>query len=184
MQPRFREAKATHLAVLLLKMRGGKMSYLKLMKLMYLVDREALLRWGRSVTFDRIVSMDNGLVLSQTLDLIHGGRRLGVDEVWKRFISAPQGDYEVALEGESELDELSEAEVGLVEEIFGKYGHLSRWELVDLAHELPEWVDPQHSSIPVDYKEVLEAGGKPLQEVIEVVNELEEEALFEHIISR
>ena len=39
-------------------MRGGKMSYMKLLKLLYLVDREALLRWGRPVSTDRYVSMD------------------------------------------------------------------------------------------------------------------------------
>ena len=33
------------------------MSYLKLLKLLYIVERTALLRWGRSVTFDRFVSM-------------------------------------------------------------------------------------------------------------------------------
>ncbi|MET0464794.1 MAG: Panacea domain-containing protein [Chitinophagaceae bacterium] len=182
MKPNFREEKATQLAALLLKLRGGRMSYLKLMKLMYLVDRAALLRWGRPVTFDNIVSMNNGLVLSQTLDLITGGSRLGVDELWRRFISEPQG-YEVALENEPEFDELSKAEVSLVEEIFGKFGRMSRWELVDLTHTFPEWTDPKGSSIPVDYKEVLEAGEKSEREIFEILSDLEEVALLEHLLT-
>jgi uncharacterized phage-associated protein len=46
------------------------MSFLKLIKLMYLADRRALLEQGRSITFDRYVSMDHGAVLSQTYNLI------------------------------------------------------------------------------------------------------------------
>jgi hypothetical protein len=42
----FDEKKATEVAAFLLKMRGGKMSYLKLIKLLYLADRESLSRWA------------------------------------------------------------------------------------------------------------------------------------------
>jgi uncharacterized phage-associated protein len=182
MKPKFREEKATQLAALLLQMRGGTMSYLKLIKLMYLIDREALLRWGRPITFDNFVSMDNGTVLSQTYDLIVGGRRLGVEEVWRQFISAPQG-YEVALERQPEFDELSKAEVGLIEEIFERFGAKGRWELVDFTHTLPEWKDPKGSSLPIDYKDVLKAGNKSEQEIFEILSDLEEMALFEQMIS-
>jgi uncharacterized phage-associated protein len=66
----FNEAKATQAAARLLKLRGGSMSYIKLMKLLYLADREALIRWGRPITTDRYVSMDNGPVLSRIYNLI------------------------------------------------------------------------------------------------------------------
>ena len=36
----------------MLKSRAGRMSYMKLIKLLYLADREALGRWGRSITGD------------------------------------------------------------------------------------------------------------------------------------
>jgi uncharacterized phage-associated protein len=182
MKPKFREEKATQLAALLLQMRGGRMSYLKLIKLMYLIDRESLLRWGRPVTFDHFVSMNNGTVLSQTYELIMGGNRLGVDEIWRRFISAPQG-YEVALEQVPEFDELSKVEVGLIEEVFQKFGRMSRWELVEHTHTLPEWTNPNGSSLPIDYKQVLKAGNKSEQEIFEILSDLEEAALFEHVLS-
>lgn len=57
---RFIEAKATQAAARLLRNRGGKMSYMKLIKLLYLADREALAQWGRSITTDTYVSMDKG----------------------------------------------------------------------------------------------------------------------------
>jgi uncharacterized phage-associated protein len=46
------------------------MAYIKLIKLLYLADREALLRWGRPITTDRHVSMPKGPVVSQIYDLI------------------------------------------------------------------------------------------------------------------
>ena len=36
------------------------MSYMKLIKLLYLADREALAQWGRSISIDTYVSMDKG----------------------------------------------------------------------------------------------------------------------------
>jgi hypothetical protein len=49
------------------------MSYIKLIKLLYLVDREALLLHGRPVTTDRYVQTDQGPSLSQINDLITMG---------------------------------------------------------------------------------------------------------------
>src|SRR4029077_8119875 len=70
MKLRFNEAKAAQAAARLLKLRGGRMSFLKLIKLLYVVDREALLGGGRPVTTDQYVSMDKGPVLSKIYDLI------------------------------------------------------------------------------------------------------------------
>ena len=50
------------------------LTVLQLVKLLYFVDREALLRRGAPVTGDRMVSMDHGPVLSTTLDLINEWR--------------------------------------------------------------------------------------------------------------
>jgi hypothetical protein len=54
------EVKATQAAARLLQNRGGRMKFLKLIKLLYLADREALSRSGRPITTDSYVSMDNG----------------------------------------------------------------------------------------------------------------------------
>jgi uncharacterized phage-associated protein len=172
MRLRFNEAKATQAAACLLRLRGGRMSYVKLIKLLYLVDREALLRWGRPVTTDRYVSMDRGPVLSTILDLITEGPRPGIQGIWSNYISEPQG-YEVVLCREPPTDELSRAEEELIAEIFREHGAKSRWELVDLAHALPEWRDPNGSAIPIGYADILEAAGRSPQEAAAVVEELE-----------
>jgi uncharacterized phage-associated protein len=49
------------------------MSYMKLIKLLYLAGREALARWGRPIPTDTYVATKHGPVLSQVLDLITEG---------------------------------------------------------------------------------------------------------------
>lgn len=181
MVPRFNERRATEAAARFLKLRGGRMSYLKLIKLLYLLDREALLRWGRPVTTDRYASMDNGPVVSRIYDLIRDEPAPGTDPIWRQYITT-QSHYEVALTSDPETDELSPAEESLIEEIFAKYGRLSRWNLVDLSHELAEWQDPKGSAIPIEYRDILRAGKKTEGEIAAVESELEALAAAEAML--
>ena len=179
MRIQFNEAKATQTAAYLLRLRGGRMSYLKLIKLLYLIDREALLRWGRPVTTDRYVSMDKGPVVSRVYDLITDEPCPDKPTVWAQFISKPDSGYEVALLQDPNSDELSLAEEELIREIFEKYGSMSRWELVEFSHKLPEWINPEGSALPIEYQDILKAGGKTAIEIAEIQGELEHLALSE-----
>jgi uncharacterized phage-associated protein len=165
----FNERKATEAAAHLLHLRGGQMHYLKLLKLLYIADREALHRWGIPISYDNYISMDHGPVLSQTYNLIRdGGSRL-----WSEHISAPFGDYEIRLIGEKPMvQKLSQAEENLLDEIFEQYGHANRWDLVDQTHKFAEWHDPHGSSIPIDLKEILRALGEQEEEIDAIVAEL------------
>src|SRR6266699_5311591 len=108
---RFNERRATEAAARFLKLRGGRMSYLKLIKLLYLLDREALLRWGAPVTTDRYVSMDDGPVVSNIYSLITDDKQ---KPIWAKYISPPVGDYEVKLQTDNTpTDRLSRAEENL-----------------------------------------------------------------------
>jgi uncharacterized phage-associated protein len=169
----FNQAKATQAAARLLKLRGGRMSYMKLIKLLYLADREALARWGRSITTDCYVAMPHGPVLSQILDLINEQPDPTMTEsTWSRYISEPE-HYEVSLK-QSDVpgDLLSEAEDQLLDDIFGKFGHLTRWQIRDLAHSLPEWHDPEGGAVPITVADILKAQHKTPEEISAVESEL------------
>ena len=47
---KFDERKAAQVAGRLISQGGGEMNYMALLKLLYLIDREALLRWGKTIT--------------------------------------------------------------------------------------------------------------------------------------
>jgi uncharacterized phage-associated protein len=157
------------------------MSYLKLIKLLYLLDRETILRWRRPATTDRYVSMDNGPVVSRIYDLIREEPAPGTDPIWRHYIFAPQ-EYEVALLGEPETDELYRADEALIEEVFVKFGHMTRWDLVRASHELPEWQDPKGSAIPIQYRDILRAGNKTESEIAAVEAKLESLAATEAML--
>lgn len=170
MHLQFDETKATQIAAYLLRLRGGQMHYMKLIKLMYLADREAILRWGVPITRDRYVSMDNGPVLSRVLNLITDDRP---KPVWSEFISAPLGEYEVKLLRDAPTDALSRAEEKLLDEIFQMYGYRNRWELIEnVMHKLPEWQNPNKSAIPILIRDILKAGGESEDEIRVVLREL------------
>jgi uncharacterized phage-associated protein len=178
---RFNEAKATQAAGLLLALRGGTMSYMKLIKLLYLADREALLRWDRPITTDRWVSMDNGPVVSRIYGLIREEPVPGVIGEWARHIQASDR-YDVCLVEPVDDGELSSAEVKLLRQIFALHGHKNRWDLVKYCHELPEWRRPNGSSVPIEVEDILRGENRPADEIDEVVAELDNIALVQQMV--
>lgn len=168
---RFDETKAVQAASFVLSMRGGRMHYLKLIKLLYLADRKALLQWGVSVTTDRFVSMDHGPVVSNILNLIT--KKDSRKAVWGKFISEPFGDDEVELKKKAPVDRLSRAEENLLREVYAQYGYQNRWDIIkNVMHKLPEWKDPKGTSIPIRIRQILEAGGESEKEICAVIDEL------------
>jgi uncharacterized phage-associated protein len=171
---RFDAEKVTEAAAFLLNLRGGRMHYIKLLKLLYIADREALGAWGIPVSNDNYISMDNGPVLSQTYNLIKDGGR-----VWSEFISAPFGDYEIQLTGIPPKRKLSLAEENMLRRVFDQFGHSNRWDIVDYVHKFPEWRDPHGSSIPINIEEILRALDESPENIRAIVTELEHERKVE-----
>ena len=182
MRPQFREDKATQAAGVLLRKAGGRMNYMKLMKLLYLADRESLLRRGRPITFDHYVSMKHGPVLSTVLDRINEGDPPQEHSVWHQFVRRV-GDYEVELQDGCPADRLSDAEEEILLEVFGRFGAMDKWDLVDLLHRtLQEWTDPGPSSLPISYRDILKAGGRSDTEIAGLEEELEGLAMAERLV--
>jgi uncharacterized phage-associated protein len=167
---RFDERKATQAAAHLIALDGGAVRYMKLLKLLYLADRHAILKQGCPITGDRFVSMRNGPVLSEVLDIIKGKSAAG--NYWKEFISEPS-DYGVELLCEAPVDELSEQELEWLDYVYSVYGHMSEWQLVEISHLLPEWEDPGASSNPIPVEQILQAAGASDEEIAAVQAENE-----------
>jgi len=159
------------------------MSYMKLIKLLYLADRDALDKWGRTITTDTYVSMDKGPVLSHVLDRINEGPFPGDASFWAQHITS-SGGYEVTLTIDPDGELLSEAEDELLDKIFKVYGHLSRWEIVDLVHTLPEWKDPDGGAIPIHYADILKALNKDQEDIDAIVDELNNLARIDDLCPR
>jgi uncharacterized phage-associated protein len=173
MRPRFRERKATQASALLLELSGGSMNYYVLLKILYLADRKALLDWGQPITFDDYVSMDHGPVPSTTCDLVRGTGAAATGTYWAEHITEPH-HYQVALRASTDNDGLSDAEIELLRDLHSRYGRMTWRQLRELCHEmLPEWRDPQGSSVRIEYEAILRAGGRDESDIRAIMDELE-----------
>ena len=162
--------KATQTVCRLLKLAGGTMNYTDLLKVIYLADREALNRWGKTITTDRIVAMNQGMVVSHIYNHIKDDDSEGdLRYYWSLFIS-DRSDFGVSLlVDDPPYDELSKREFDLLKETFAEHGNKGK-KLNDLHHDLPEWINPYGSNSPISFEKILKALGKS-DEDIEHVDE-------------
>lgn len=135
------------------------MNYLRLMKLMYLSERQMLLQYGMTITGDSFYALERGSVLSTLLDMI---RNKGEDSLkWQELIKT--NGYQVALNVDPGDGSLSEAETEIFDEIYDYYNSLSTSDLIDFTHTLPEWEDiyipESHTSIPITVENILTKSG-------------------------
>lgn len=153
----FDEKKTTQIAAFFLRNGGGALSYLSLVKLVYLADREALRAWNTPLTRDKYYSLPHGPIVSKTLDLITDDPELD-PSYWNNFIGTPEGNN-VSLKADPGTDALSRAELSLLKSIFDKYGHMNKWKLRDLTHGFQEYQDPHGGRISITYEDILVALG-------------------------
>jgi len=176
---KFREEKATQAAARLLQHRGGRMHYLKLLKLLYLADRRALVELGRPISYDLFVSMPHGPVLSRTYDLIAAEPDPESPSYWRRFISGPDAYAVQLLTDAVPSDHLSRAEEEILDRVFREFGHWDRWKLRDYTHSLPEYRDPGGSSLPIGIEEILLAQGMSREDAEAIKDELDVDSVVE-----
>lgn len=170
----FSEVKVTQMAAYLLKKRGGRMSYMKLIKLLYLAERQAMAKWGESMSGDKFVSMPHGPVLSETYSLIIGE----TEGYWNELIKG-EANYELSLVHDVEIEELDElclAETKILDQIFDTFGEMKRFEIRDYTHDhCTEWQDPKGSSFPIKPEDIFRAVGKSESQVKELVKKYTEQ---------
>jgi len=182
MQLRFNEKKSTQAAARFLRLSNGRMNYMKLIKLLYLTDRGAMLAWGRPVTGDKYFLMKLGPVLSEVHDLITEVPSPADESFWTTHISPPS-QHEVELKVDPGNDELSRAEENLIDDIFAAYGGYSPFDLVELLHRtLPEWKEVKGGRLPLEYREILAAGDIPPERIEEIESELDNLRLTESVL--
>lgn len=155
----FDETKATQTAAMFLKLSGGRLQFLALIKLLYMLDREAIDRWGLPVTTDRYVSMKLGPVTSHIYNLIKQSSDSSAPSFWSTHIGRDQ--FAVTLFADPGETELSAAEENLAAEIYARNQGKDGFQLADDCHnQFGEWEDPGASSRPIPIESILEALGK------------------------
>ena len=137
---RFRFDRSLQAAAYLVKLAGGEEYYLRLLKLLYIADRNYLLKYGEMITGDRVVAMKNGPVLSNIFDLIKGIRGQGVNsDKWAYHLQTLPDSHTVRLIDDPRTGSLCRASQEILDDVYTKYGKMPRFKLRDLTHSFPEW---------------------------------------------
>lgn len=167
-------------AVLLRQEHCEQMGYLRLMKLLYIADRESLKETGRPITGDRAVAMEHGPVLTNVLNIIKDEDSRSSE--WRKFFK--RENYLIEMVNDPGVGQLSRFAVRKLEEVARRHSQMDVWEIVRLTHEFPEWIknNPGKSSKEIPLRDILEAVGLS-SEADGIINSLqEEEAMIKWVL--
>ncbi len=133
-------------------------AYLKLIKLLYLAERESLLETGHPFTGDKTWAMPHGPALGTTCALMNGTEK---NDLWDMHLKG-FGNHELEIVADPGTDHLCKYECDKLEEVARQYADKDRWQTRDATHNLPEWKknDPGDSRKLIKVKDILETGGK------------------------
>jgi len=131
---RLDEEKALASILYLAQKANGSIDMYKLVKLVYLADKKHLLKWGRTITGDMFARMEHGTTPSGVYDMIKAVRR---DKDWTRDLSPYFQVHENTVTAliDPDMDEFSESDIEVLDEIFAEHGHKTFGELKALAHD-------------------------------------------------
>ncbi len=154
---------------------GGSMDRIKLVKLIFLADREHLARHGRPIVGGRYVAMKHGPVSSELLDLVRG-------KVIVEGSGISVNGYQVSVQGTVDEEQLSESDLEVLQEVDDRFGRTDQWRLVDLTHTMEAWKknypDPESSeSHDLPYEDFfldLDPGSRAMLDIIRENEEAEE----------
>ena len=159
----FKFDKALEAAAYLLRRESSRqMPYMRLIKVLYIADRESVRQIGRPITGDRMAAMPKGPVLSVVLHLIKGEHLRSPE--WEGFIVRDQ--YNVRLANDPGQARLSRFEIETLERVAEENRSRDEWDLVEYTHGFAEWIknNPGRSMRWIAFADLLEAVGRSADE--------------------
>ena len=141
---------------------GDQINKMKVLKLLYFVDRYHIRKYGRLVTNDNYLAMQHGPVPSTSKDIAEDNDYLN-DEIRAysvRFIK-PVGNLSLRSIKKVDKSILSDSDMEALRFAWDNFGHYDQFELRDLTHNYPEWLTRQDyldnaSCLPMDLLEFVQ----------------------------
>lgn len=183
---RFNTRKATEVASLLITKEGGQLNVMKLIKLVYLLDRLSIAKRGIPVVGGVYYSLPNGPVTSELLDIINAGKLANdSDNSWETFIS-DRAEHKISLvNGEAPIESISDSEIQLIEEIYIEHGAKDQWAIRDWCHQnCGEWTPLENGRELIRIEQIAANVGKSDAQVRKIVEEARESNLLDSVFSK
>jgi len=178
----FKVPKTIQAIGVLLRCDGVKrMNYMRLLKLLYMADRESLHETGRPIIGGSVIAMERGPVPEEVYDLIRGQHR--DMPFWDTFFRKER--YDLVLLCEPDVGKLSKYEINKLQVVAKKHEDMDEWDLVQITHDLPEWKqnDPGGSSKPIPLADILEAVGRG-SDIDELSREAQSLSTIERVLGK
>lgn len=140
--------------------RNKEIEKLKLIKLMYLAEREFIGDTGHPMFYDELFSLKHGPICSSTLNAINGNLDV---KVWSKYIQLGGEGRKISLVrniARDDLDELSDAEIDTLQSVWSSFGYMTATEIRSWTHRnCPEYTEIERGRIPISYKDMARALG-------------------------
>jgi hypothetical protein len=135
-----------------------RLSRLRLLKYLYIADRESLQQRARPITGDNAVAMDHGPVLTTTYEMIKGSDFCSPE--WDQYFGAEGRD--VLLRKDPGLGKLTRYEIQKLQDVSHRFVDQDDYAVADYTHSFPEWLKnkpPKGSRRDIPVEDLLAATG-------------------------
>lgn len=174
---RFDTEKAVQAAAALLRFEPSwRMTRLRLLKLLYIADREALKETGRPIIGHKVVAMNHGPLHSAIYDLIKGSR--ADENVWSDCIRNVD-HHDLVLQKDPGAKRLSKYDLKRLEEVSTRFAEANDYDVALFTHEFDEWKKNFHegTSTVIPLTDILEAVGRK-QDQEAILQDLQDSEAF------
>ena len=164
----------------LLEKYNGRLNEVKLIKLLYLADREMIRQTGDSITGDKYFSMKQGPVLSCLHNLIRRKcREPALQSVWDSYFAEENHNLLKKPEVQTGIENLTRREISILASVAEQFREYDRRKLIDYVHNkenFPEikWEEADNrgnTSIPISIDSIRRALGFTDSEIAEIHTE-------------
>ncbi len=176
---KFNEKIATQAAAFLLGLHRGQMDILRLMKLLYLAERESLGESGSPIIGDDYFALKHGPIVSRTNLLAQPKEG---KTYWGQHLL--RDGHFVVVHDDPGKGELSPCQLDILRRVADRHRNKDTFQLVTFTHSrnLPEWSwSGKAKRIPVE--RILEVLGKSAEDIEEIAKESEEDSYFDDLLS-
>jgi uncharacterized phage-associated protein len=169
-------------AAVLLRAEGNRADRLRLLKLLYIADREALKERGFPIVGGRVVAMDHGPLHSEVYSLVKGEHES--EQVWAEHFSS-EGNTVALLKDPGRLD-LSPYEIEKLAEVSNRYRLTDTWAVADETHDFGEYVAcyVEGTSTTIPLEKILGELGFTPDEIADIRSDAEDDLRMVKAIER
>lgn len=145
-------------AFLLRREPGHRMNYMRLLKILYIADREALRESSKPISGSCVVATKRGPLLDDVLKSIRG-QHLATPR-WAEFFRLD--NYQLEMLRDPGVGRLSRFAAEKLEEVAARYQGNDEWEMVEITRRFPEWQrnNPGDGCHEIPLEHILEAVGR------------------------